>query len=109
MNRGQTLSATARAAVGLSSIGTSKRLTEAFGQRVILKVHFDQDPDASALGLASYKWALVAVEPLAHIRHQITKGGSSSHNFNHPHRSLPESACREGYRPAAEPFNNSYS
>jgi hypothetical protein len=26
---------------------------------------------------------------LAHIRHQITKGGSSSQNFNHPHRKPP--------------------
>ena len=64
-------------------------MTEAFGQLVILKVHFDHDPDAPALGLASYEWAVVAVEPLAHIRHQITKGGSSSHNFNHPHRKPP--------------------
>ena len=72
------MSAAARAAVGLSSIGTSKRLPETFGQRIILKVHFDQDTDAPALSLAAYEWALVAVEPLAHIRHQITKRGSSS-------------------------------
>src|SRR5437764_3289323 len=92
---GANVSAAARAAVGLSSIGTSKRLPETFGQRIILPVHFDQDTDAPALTLAAYEWALVAVKPLAHTWHVITNAGPSCHNFNLPHTETPQKLLAE--------------